>query len=96
MLTVPPVITSSLTDLVQREGTLLVVNCAATGKPTPSITFGYPSTANALTNVAGKVRIASLTRADAGSYSCTAKNTVGQDQRQFTLRVQGNLCWFGA
>ena len=70
-----------------------MVYCTATGKPPPSITFSYPSTANVVTKVTGRLRVASLGRSDAGDYSCTAKNTVGQAKRQFNLRVQGsNSC----
>jgi hypothetical protein len=66
-----------------------MVHCTATGKPSPIITFSYPSTANVVTKVPGRLRVVSLGRSDAGDYSCTAKNAVGQDKKHFNLRVQG-------
>uniref|UniRef100_A0A4X1TD56 Hemicentin-2 n=1 Tax=Sus scrofa TaxID=9823 RepID=A0A4X1TD56_PIG len=97
LLTVPPVIEPGLPDLSATEGSHALLPCAASGSPEPSITWekdGQP-----LSGAEGKFTIQPSGSCshiqqiimehliDAGTYTCTAENTVGRARRRVHLTV---------
>ena len=94
---VPPNIANVSSDEVVCEGTMVKLNCNATGKPTPSITWTQAfdngtDSAPLLRVVDGKYVINNIMRSSNGIYRCTADNGVG-DPVNRTVRVTVRCKW---
>lgn len=68
------------------------ISCSAIGKPEPKITW-YKNGHELLENVREKhgrsiLHIRNLMQRDTGTYTCKAKNMVGEQQKDFRLRVE--------
>lgn len=79
---VPSEITGVSHDQVICEGSLVVLSCNATGKPTPTITWtrvedGGTDSTPLLPLVGGKYVLSSIQRSANGTYRCTADNGEG-------------------
>ena len=95
------------TAVMEDEGGVVIFTCTARGVPQPSITWspaagGRIETSSGLAvtdedgfiSVNSTLTISNLRRSDAGSYVCTASNSVvgpnSPETRVFTVRV--NIC----
>ena len=87
LITVPPQLDQHPVSQVITEGETLVLNCNATGNPTPSITW----TMSAHVLPSGEtLTIVNASKSDSGSYTCTATNGVGADAvAAVTVTVNG-------
>ena len=92
----PPVLTSdtlsSRESLVKSVGETLRVACGALGKPQPRITW-YKNGHEVLEHVREKqgrsvLQLRGLLARDAATYSCVARNMVGEARRDFTLSME--------
>ena len=88
----PVSVTVPLADVmvVETEGDMVTFTCTATGVPSPSFTWSPPDDGDRISvntdpavtdsdgfiSVTSTLTISSLLRTDAGTYTCTASNTV--------------------
>ncbi|KAK7602792.1 hypothetical protein V9T40_006766, partial [Parthenolecanium corni] len=74
-----------------KTGDLILINCEATGLPTPSVEWsrdnGLPIGRSGAPG-RNALRIVSASRADSGTYTCRARNTLGADSKRITIFVQ--------
>uniref|UniRef100_A0A2K6K1Q6 Hemicentin-2 n=1 Tax=Rhinopithecus bieti TaxID=61621 RepID=A0A2K6K1Q6_RHIBE len=90
---VPPVIENGLPDLSTTEGSHAFLPCKARGSPEPNITWdkdGQPvSGAEGKFTIqpSGELLVKNLEGRDAGTYTCTAENAVGQARRRVHLTI---------
>lgn len=98
-----PVITlyPNRTQLTVVENDEISIQCTATGKPTPTVTFKYPERARVDDRIGSRlddprpysqqsqafVSIYKAKRTDAGVYECIATNEAGQDIRYIQVAV---------
>uniref|UniRef100_A0A3Q0T017 Ig-like domain-containing protein n=1 Tax=Amphilophus citrinellus TaxID=61819 RepID=A0A3Q0T017_AMPCI len=91
---VPPQIEGDSTAITL--GSHVALLCEATGVPVPSITWlkdGTPieSSLQWQWSVRGnRLELGPLSLSHAGTYTCVAKNSEGQAQKEYTVTVQGN------
>lgn len=87
-------------SLIAEEGTPLILNCTATGCPTPNITWTKVGNSNALSKTKGNVLVyyfTRLTKQNTGLYRCEANNGVGRtitDVIHVNVTCKFTLCWF--
>ncbi|XP_015423241.1 PREDICTED: hemicentin-2 [Myotis davidii] len=90
---VPPVIETGLPDLATTEGSHALLPCTARGSPEPDITWekdGQPvSGAEGKFSIqpSGQLLVRNSESQDAGTYTCTAENTVGRARRRVHLTI---------
>ncbi|ETN79238.1 immunoglobulin I-set domain protein [Necator americanus] len=83
-------IPSDIEEVAERTVTL---SCPVHGKPTPAVTWlkaGRPLSQqqNVKTSANGqKLYFLSLSKEDAGRYTCVAKNPAGEDKRDFNVKL---------
>lgn len=68
------------------EGESVYLFCNASGDPQPSISWTKAGN-NTVISVGNKLTLSPVTRAEAGSYVCTANNRVGTDTALVWLNV---------
>lgn len=77
------------------ENEEVTINCMLDGNPRPTVVWTFQ---NATVEAGGRfsfsrrgsqLTISEVELGDAGVYTCTATNTVGQDMYEFLLQVQG-------
>ena len=77
-----PLITQKPPSIIVEEGQNVSLLCKATGQPAPTVTwqkaFSHESKARSVV-VGGNLAILNVTKADGGSYACSAKNLLGVD-----------------
>jgi len=92
----PPVLTedtiSSKVNFEKSAEENFKISCSAIGKPEPKITW-YKNGHELLENVKEKhgksiLHIRNLMQRDTGTYTCKARNMVGEQSKDFTLRVE--------
>ena len=97
LITVSAIITQKPSSITVEEGQNVSLLCKATGQPTPTITwrkaFSHMSGKNTAV-VDGNLTIISVTKADGGSYACSAKNLLGQDSAVAQVVVIDKLKFF--
>ena len=72
-------------------GKSLKITCEAEGVPKPNYTIRYND--SILAGVTdGMKTIRPVQYSDAGSYTCTADNILGNSRWSFNLRVEGEIC----
>ena len=80
-----PVITKHSKNQIIFSGTTLQLECISTGIPEPSTRWTFNRT---ITNVtAPTFDIKNAISADAGSYTCTSSNSIGETQRTIVVSV---------
>ncbi|XP_029776920.1 hemicentin-2, partial [Suricata suricatta] len=90
---VPPMIETGLPDVSATEGSPALLPCSASGSPEPTVTWekdGQPvSGAEGKFTVqpSGELLVKNLESQDAGTYTCTAENTVGRARHRVHLTV---------
>jgi len=81
-------------SVIVEEGQNASLQCEATGKPTPKVTwqkaFSHVSKQRAVV-VNGKLTIVSVKKADGGVYACLVKNLLGQDSAVAQVTVLSRL-----
>ncbi len=82
---VPPSFTI-LSNNTVTENTPLSITCAASGDPTPSITWLFGGLV--VPSNEGVLSFSPALRGDAGSYTCTAANEAGTISTEVDLDVQ--------
>ncbi|XP_072421818.1 hemicentin-1-like isoform X1 [Chiloscyllium punctatum] len=83
---VPPVVTIvGVENLVIVVGKSAILECTATGIPTPSISWLKNS--QLLTETSGRLKIEKVTQQDEGIYSCIATNGAGESQQDTRVTV---------
>ena len=80
-----PVITLHTKDQLMFSGASINLECVSTGIPEPETRWTFNKT---ITKVVGPVfEIKNAIATDAGHYSCTAKNSIGETQRTIVVGV---------
>lgn len=84
-----------ITDVLQRVYTVNETNnvsmaCRADGVPQPTITWMKTGNSEILTH-GEQLQIFNSSSGDDGTYTCIAKNYLGNDSREITLNVQSKL-----
>ena len=72
---VPPTFTQAPTNSTATENTRHTLTCAATGDPTPMITWSRDGTTR---STQGTLVFPLIFRSDTGQYTCTASNSAGR------------------
>ena len=95
---VPPSFTASPADTIARVGESTFFQCKSDGNPTPTITWTTPTTSTLLApsglhsgvevSADGTLTVSPVDRRHAGSYVCTATNSVSVISQSATLEVQ--------
>ncbi|XP_066543242.1 neuronal cell adhesion molecule a isoform X14 [Amia ocellicauda] len=88
------------TKLVLR-GQVLEIECIAEGLPTPDITWikesgELPSKRTSYESFNKTLKIVDVTEADAGSYRCTARNSMGSNFHIITVTIKSAPYWITA
>ncbi|KAM9425414.1 microfibrillar-associated protein 3-like isoform 1-T3 [Pholidichthys leucotaenia] len=89
-----PVVFTSVSQIIAREGSCALIDCNVTGEPFPSVQW-FNSHGDRLDMSGGKwslldgaiLNITSIEFADRGKYTCMASNTHGSSNCTVTLRV---------
>ncbi|XP_007942419.2 hemicentin-2 [Orycteropus afer afer] len=90
---VPPTIETGVPDLSTTEGSHALLPCTARGSPEPNITWekdGQPvSGAEGRFTIqpSGELLVKNSESQDAGTYTCTAQNSVGRARRRVHLTI---------
>ena len=81
-------------SLIVEQGQNVSLQCKATGQPTPKITWrkalSHVPKARAAA-IDGKLTLWNVTKADSGTYACSAKNLLGQDSAVAIVMVTDRL-----
>ena len=94
-MTVPPEIAEGETRIAAQLGSHTVLQCEASGQPSPTVTWVkdgevFPSTSLRHRQLhGGSIEFSNIHLEDAGSYTCTASNDAGNKSRTIELNVQG-------
>lgn len=86
---VPPKIDPQMKEILEVvEGEPASLECKASGKPQPVVTWIRTSTQQNITsNTEGRVYFPKITKEDDGSFRCTAENAGGRVERMVHLKV---------
>lgn len=76
-------------NLETLEGSAVYVRCPATGNPTPKIEWKKSGTSSSLRIVNNTLVLLDGTWSDSGTYSCTASNGAGSDEKSTSLNFMG-------
>ena len=99
----PPEITANVADVTQNETSLVLFSCNATGEPSPSISWHFNDVliirsdkyilggSGVSGRTSSSLTIINLVSSDAGTYTCCAKNVVGNDNSSGILTVNGKM-----
>ncbi|XP_071806215.1 hemicentin-2-like isoform X2 [Asterias amurensis] len=97
---VPPSFTASPADTIARVGESTFFQCKSDGNPTPTITWTTPTTSTLLApsglhsgvevSADGTLTVSPVERRHAGTYVCTATNSVSVISQSATLEVQSS------
>jgi len=87
---VRPLITQKPSSVIVEEGQNVSLLCKATGQPEPTIMWNK-MLGQVLRSKNGKLIIHGVTKADGGTYTCSARNVVGQDSAAAQLIVIDSL-----
>jgi len=94
LIAVAAMIKQKPSSVIVEEGQNVSLQCEATGKPTPKVTwrkaFSHVSKQRAAV-VDGKLTIDSVKKADGGVYACSVKNLLGQDSAVAQVMVIDKL-----
>jgi len=93
---VPPEIAAPSSDVVVNVSETAVIDCRATGTPSPAVQWlvnGQPLDRTDqryyIARDGRTLRITDTRVADSGTYTCLAQNSVGAAERHFNLDVLG-------
>ncbi|KAM7446457.1 hypothetical protein ABFA07_005120 [Porites harrisoni] len=87
-------ITHKSSSITVEEGQNVSLQCKATGLPAPRVTWRkafskLPVKRSSIVN--GNLSIHSITKADSGTYACSAKNVLGDDSAVAVVMVIDRL-----
>ena len=87
-------ITHKPSSITVEEGQNVSLPCKATGLPAPKVTWRkafskLPVKRSSIDN--GNLSIRSITKADSGTYACSAKNVLGDDSAVAVVMVIDRL-----
>ena len=81
--------TVSLTTDTVTENQTATFYCSANGNPMPTVTWSKTGETKPISSRHNKLEITKATYNDSGNYVCTAKNVLGEMQKQVKLFVEG-------
>ena len=94
LIAVAALITQKPSSVIVEEGENVTLECKATGQPMPTVSwrkaFGNLQRER-IAVIDGNVSIASVTKADGGTYACSAKNLLGEDSAVALVAVIDRL-----
>ncbi|KAF7690985.1 intercellular adhesion molecule 5 isoform X2 [Silurus meridionalis] len=73
-----------------KEGSKVFLNCTAEGNPEPELNWSVQSQIKATGRQQTTLTFFQVSLADAGVYTCTATNSLGNDTRKVSLIVEGD------
>ena len=94
LVAVGTLITQKPKSVIVEEGQHVTLLCKATGQPTPTVTWQKAFShvpKKKTTMVDGNMTIVSVTKADSGTYACSAKNLLGLDSAVALVTVIDRL-----
>ncbi|XP_055938172.1 cell adhesion molecule Dscam2-like [Argiope bruennichi] len=103
---VPPQWIIAPKDVSSFSGKYLVIDCRASGKPTPTISWmkseGHGMEGFAAVSESETLRLANngsliieqVEKSDEGLYQCIATNSVGQNLKDISINIFGNNCFY--
>lgn len=89
----PEILNKNQTIVVQK-GDQAVLHCNATGGPSPGFTWEKNSTCPGYHRNGQPLVLDNVTMSVAGTYKCIATNSLGRDESDFTLVVNGKFGYF--
>lgn len=89
----PEILNKNQTIVVQK-GDQAVLHCNATGSPSPGFTWEKTSTCPGYHRNGQPLVLNNVTMSVAGTYKCIATNSLGRDESDFTLVVNGKFGYF--
>ena len=94
LIAVATLITQKPSSVIVEEGENVTLVCKATGVPMPTVTWRkalgtVPKEKTAV--IDGNMSIVSVTKADGGTYACSAKNLLGEDSAVALVAVIDRL-----
>ena len=94
LIAVATMITQKPSSVIVEEGENVTLVCKATGVPMPTVTWRkalgtVPK--EKTTVIDGNMNIVSVTKADGGTYACSAKNLLGEDSAVALVAVIDRL-----
>ena len=84
----PEILNKNQTIVVQK-GDQAVLHCNATGSPSPGFTWEKTSTCPGYHRNGQPLVLNNVTMSVAGTYKCIATNSLGRDESDFILVVNG-------
>ena len=96
LIAVATLITQKPSSVIVEEGENVTLVCKATGVPMPTVTWRkalgtVPKEKTAV--IDGNMSIVSVTKADGGTYACSAKNLLGEDSAVALVAVIDRLAF---
>ena len=76
-------------NLETLEGSAVYVRCPSTGNPAPKIEWKKSGTSSSLQIVSNTLVLLDGTWSDNGTYSCTASNGAGSDEKSTYINFMG-------